>query len=131
MRIKELLIDFFSNKTDVLLVILYGSIAAGRETDKSDVDIAIAGKNLFKPEQIMELNLKLSELLGREVDIIDLNSTEGTILTQIITKGIIIKKQDTSLYASLIKKMLYFEEDMAANIRYILKYRQEKFLNAI
>ena len=130
-EIKNMLTEFFNNEETILLAILYGSFAAGRETNRSDVDIAIAGHSLFHPEQIMELNLKLSKLLEREVDLIDLNNAGGTILTQILTTGTLIKKQDTNLYASLIKKMLYFEEDMAANIRYILKYRQENFLNAI
>ncbi len=55
MRLKELLIDFFSNKSDILLVILYGSFAAGRETDKSDVDIAshLLAESEQKPPKTM------------------------------------------------------------------------------
>lgn len=131
MDIKQVLTDLFNKDESILLVILYGSFAAGRETQNSDIDIAIAGKEKLEPEHLMTLNLRLSKLTGREVDIIDLNNTEGTILTEVITKGAVLKKQDTNLYADLIKKVIYYEEDMADNIRYILKHRQEKFLNAL
>lgn len=129
--IKQALTDLFKKDESILLVILYGSFAAGRETPNSDIDIAVAGKEKRGHEQLADLNLRLSKLTGREVDIIDLNNTEGTILTEVITKGTVLKKQDTDLYADLIKKVIYYEEDMAKNIRYILKYRQEKFLNAL
>ena len=130
MDVKHILKQFFTAQTSVQLAILYGSFAKGQETERSDVDIAIAGSEGNPSSVLADLNLSISKLLNRETDIVDLNSISGTILTQILTSGIILKKEDTSLYAELIKKMLYFEEDMAPGIRYILDYRREKFLNA-
>ncbi len=126
MDVQDRLKEFFSTQSSIPLAILYGSFARGRETKKSDVDIAIAGYEKYSSETLADLNLSLAEMVNREIDIVDLNSLGGTILT----KGLILKKEDTVLYADFIKRMLYFEEDMAPNIRYILDYRRERFLYA-
>ena len=130
MDVKHILKQYFTTQTSVQLAILYGSFAKGLENERSDVDIAVAGYKGYTASVLADLNLSISKMLDRETDIVDLNSINGTILTQILTSGIILKKEDTSLYAELTKKMLYFEEDMAPGIRYILDYRREKFLNA-
>lgn len=130
MDVKHVLKQYFTTQTSVQLVILYGSFAKGLENDRSDVDIAVAGYAEFTSSVLVDLNLSISKILNREIDIVDLNSISGTILTQILTSGTIIKSNDTSLYAEMMKKMLYFEEDMAPGVRYILDYRREKFLNA-
>ncbi|MCF6334288.1 MAG: nucleotidyltransferase domain-containing protein [Spirochaetales bacterium] len=129
MVVPDVLKDFFINRATIQTAILYGSFAKGTETDTSDVDIAIGGSVEFSPDLLVNLNLELTKLLNREVDLVDLNRINGTILTQILTKGTLIKRANTAFYAELIKKMIYFEEDMAPNIRYILDYRREKFLN--
>jgi len=128
--VKHVLKQYFTTQTSIQLVILYGSFAKGLENERSDIDIAVAGSSEYPSSVLVDLNLEISKLLNREIDIVDLNSISGTILTQILTSGTIIKSKDTSLYAETIKKMLYFEEDMAPGIRYILDYRREEFLNA-
>ncbi len=130
MDVKNILMKYFAAQNSVQLAILYGSFAIGMETKKSDIDIAISGNGKYPSTLLADINLETAKLLNRETDIVDLNNVSGTILTQILTKGIILKKTDTILYAELIIKMLYFEEDMAPNIRYILDYRREKFFNA-
>ncbi|MCD6398195.1 MAG: nucleotidyltransferase domain-containing protein [Spirochaetaceae bacterium] len=130
MDMKKVLKEYFITQYLIKTVILYGSFASGNATAKSDVDIAIGGIEKFSPDILAAFNLKISKLLNKEVDLVDLNCISGTILTQVLTKGTVLKKENTVLYAELIKKMLYFEEDMAPNIRYIMDYRREKFLNA-
>lgn len=122
--------NFFKNDNSVSITILYGSFATARETSSSDVDIAIAGISQFPISYLAELNVTVSALVHREVDLVDLSTINGTILTQILTKGVLLKKTDTDVYAYFIRKMLYFQEDMAPNVRYILDYRREKFLHA-
>ncbi len=129
MVVDKILKEYFISQNSIKTAILYGSFASGNESDKSDVDIAIGGLEKFSPDILAILNLKISKLLNREVDLVDLNSISGTILTEVLTKGTVLKKEDTIFYAELIKKMLYFEEDIAPNIRYIMDYRREKFLN--
>lgn len=130
MAIEQVLKDFFTTQYQIQMAILYGSFSSGTATNESDADIAIGGSGEFPKDMLVDLNLEISKLLNREVDLVDLNCISGTILTQVLTKGTVLKKENTVFYAELIKKMLYFEEDMAPNIRYIMDYRREKFLNA-
>ena len=88
--------------------------------------------NLIKQELDKRDEIVLAILYGsygREVDLVDLNKINGTILTQILTKGIVLKKTDIGVYANLIIKMLDYEEDMAPNVRYIIDKRLEGFIN--
>lgn len=116
-------------REEIVLAILYGSYCSGKNNNKSDIDVAIAGENILSSKLILELYLKLSRETGREVDLVDLNKINGTILTQILTKGIVLKKTDISVYANLIIKMLDYEEDMAPNVRYIIDKRLQRFIN--
>jgi len=124
-RIKNIL----EKDPSILLAILYGSCADGTAGKNSDIDIGITGPELYTPEKLADLNLELSKAAGRETDLIDLRRAGGMVLTQVLTTGEILKNTDKELYLFLIKKMHYFQADMAPNIRYILDRRREAFLN--
>lgn len=68
-------IDLFK-KQNINSVILFGSIATDEFEDYSDVDIAILSKDEIKLDSIMDLEDKLSTMLKREIDIVDLNGKE-------------------------------------------------------
>ena len=68
----------------------------------------------------------ISRKMNCEIDIVDMKNVEGLILSQILGKGIVLIKKDTSLYAEFIRKVIYFNEDVLPNIRMILKKRAER-----
>ena len=121
--------DILDKDADVRLAILYGSFASGMAGAMSDIDLAVAGEGPLAVEKLAELNLALSAAAGREVDLLDLNTAGGMILTEVLTTGDKIKMTDEELYVGLIRKMHYFQADMAPNIRYILDKRREAFLH--
>ena len=116
-------------KEEIVLVILYGSFYSGKNNEKSDIDVAVAGEEILSSNLMLELYLELGMKTRREIDLLDLNKVHGTILKEILTKGIVLKKTNISVYANLIIKMLDYEEDMAPNVRYIIDRRIERFLN--
>lgn len=126
-RIQNIIKNELQDESLVLLCILYGSAAAGRLTDHSDIDIAIAGNDLLDIGYLADLQVRLSISLGSEVDLVDINRAEGLILQEIIKTGIVHIKKDVSLYADLIRKAIYFDADILPNIRMILKHRAERF----
>jgi uncharacterized protein len=126
-HIKDIIRNELQSEDLIKLCILYGSAASGRITDRSDIDIAVAGKEKLEIEYIADLQIKLSLKLGYETDLIDMNSAEGLILKEIMKGGIVLIKKDTGLYADLIKKVMYFDADILPNIKMILKKRAEKF----
>lgn len=101
----------------VLLAVVYGSTAAGRLHARSDVDLAVAGREPFETAKLIDLSTELSALCGREVQIRDLRRLEGLILHRVLTTGRAIKKLDTTLYAQLAIKALDFAEDLLPALR--------------
>ncbi len=120
--------EIINSKRGITLAILYGSFATGRITPGSDIDIAVAAKNPMSPEELAEINLEISEKTGRNTDVVDLNRAEGILLKEILTKGKLLKKEDSNQYAKFIIKMLDYQEDMAPNVRHILNTKVKRFL---
>ncbi len=80
----NLLKSYFKDKP-FLLVYLFGSFAKGLENFDSDVDIAILSReeiNLYDYQQ------ELIQLLGREVDLINIAKTNIILKQQIAITGI-------------------------------------------
>lgn len=127
MDITANIVKVVSKEPDVELCILYGSLAKGNATTSSDVDIAIAGKKVFPKSFLCDLNIRMSELTGKEVDIIDLTTKSGVILQQALCTGKVLINKSPDIYASLIKKMWYNQQDMMPNTRKIWKRHQELF----
>lgn len=53
-------------------VYLFGSAATGRMREDSDVDLAVSG---LPPETFFKVMAKVSDILGRSVDLIDLDES--------------------------------------------------------
>ncbi|MEQ9321190.1 MAG: nucleotidyltransferase domain-containing protein [Polyangiaceae bacterium] len=70
----------------VELAIVFGSVAKGTATDRSDVDIAVRGRGI----EMLSLTLALSEALGREVDVVMLDDPGVPLLEALIRDGIVI-----------------------------------------
>jgi len=115
--------------SEIKIAILYGSAAKNRLTPRSDIDLALAAVEPLKFEQKIDIIDSLSQALSNSIDLIDLQSVSGPILQEALCTGLIIKKDFFDLYAQLIKKMWYNQEDMMPMTRYILKKRCESFIN--
>lgn len=109
---------------DIELTILYGSAALNRLTERSDIDIAIGSNKHISNNKSLNLSLKLTHLLNREVSVIDISKMEGVILKEVLIKGLTVKNSDPLLKAQYIKKMITFSED-------ILPYHLLSYKNSI
>jgi len=117
------------NYNEIEFAIVFGSILDKNRFNKnSDIDIAIAGNNIFDYDFILDLNLSLSASFNYEFDIVDLNKNSGVILQQALCNGKILLNKNNELYVQLIKKMWYNQADMMQNVRMIWKKRREKLL---
>lgn len=114
---------------DIHLALIYGSAAEGRQTQESDLDLAVAGDRPIDTQSKMELIEELALLTGRPIDLVDLQTTHGTLLKQIVTKGTVIYKENAVLYGEIIKRMLFNEADFMPYYNRILKERQERWIN--
>jgi hypothetical protein len=77
----------------------------------SDLDLAVAGPEILSVDQRLSLASDLSRTLGRDVDLVDLNTAHGALLQEVLTRGIAILSPNLPLYEKLIKRMLAEKED--------------------
>ena len=94
---------YFIDKSDIIMVFLYGSVTGERFSTHSDVDIAIAGKTPFSFEYLLNLNSELQILLKRDIDLVDIYKTVGLLHYKIFTKGIRLKGSSSLISSNLIK----------------------------
>ena len=57
-------------------VIIFGSLTKDDFNEESDIDIAIIGENKISDTVDLNLTLELEDLLGRSIDLIDINDEE-------------------------------------------------------
>jgi predicted nucleotidyltransferase len=80
--------DYFANRKEVVAVYLFGSRATGKETDSSDVDIAV----LIDPDQLTqnltaEYIVGLSKTTRKDIHLTLFNRASERLAKQIYTKG--------------------------------------------
>ena len=121
--------SLFTSYSEIKVAILFGSIAAGRETYDSDLDLAIATSEPLTIENKQSLVAELVNISGRPIDLIDLNTAPITVFRQALTKGKLIYCLDRSLYAELIKKMIFDQADFMPYRERILNERRRAWIS--
>jgi len=117
------ILKVLKTQSHILLGLVFGSVAKGKENEQSDLDIAVASEKVLTLEERLNLTEKLTKALGKEVDLIDLLSVSGIIQEQALTTGKVLLNRKPTVYAQLMKKMLL---DKAR----ILAKRRHAFLNS-
>ncbi|MEA3221343.1 type VII toxin-antitoxin system MntA family adenylyltransferase antitoxin [Immundisolibacter sp.] len=112
---------------DIRLAILFGSLAVGRATPASDLDLAVLMQAPLSAETKMALIGDLSLATGRPVDLIDLRTTGEPVLGQILKHGVRLFGSDSD-YAELIKRHLFEEADFMPYRRRILTERRQAWI---
>ena len=112
---------------EIRLAILFGSIASGRASRDSDVDLALAADHPLKADEKMALMAELAEATGRPIDLIDLHAVGEPLLGQIVKRGQRVLGTDER-YAELIKRHLFEEADFMPYYRRILEERRAAWI---
>jgi len=121
--------DYFAARTDVALALLFGSATSSSLRPDSDIDLAVAASTPFSHDTLEALRLELMDLMGRDVDLVDLGAAKGLILTQVLTKGIVLCNKSPELRTKLTLAMLAFQEDELPLLRRILTTRARRFFH--
>ena len=127
--IQEKLKIFFDSKPEIILAIIYGSYARGTETETSDVDIAAAMSEAMDLDARLSLQVELSILLKKEIDLVDIWKIKGLIHYKVFTEGLCIKKYENegqNLFHKNFMTALYWYEDYYPLYKRSQKYILEK-----
>ena len=112
----------------IVIAILFGSLAAGRSRNDSDLDLAAASTSPLNSQTRLQLIEELAVGLGRPVDLIDLAQAHGPLLQQIVTKGRLLICTDRTRYADLLLRVVYEEADVMPYYRRILAERRQAWI---
>ena len=114
---------------EIELAILFGSMAMGSYTEKSDIDLAVKKQRPISAQQKIELIEQIALLTGRAVDLVDLSTVGEPLLGQILKYGKRLLGSDTA-YAEIGLKHVYAQADFVPYIQRTLEERRQKWLNS-
>lgn len=80
-----------------IAVYLFGSMATGSARADSDVDLAFLPAESVKPLDCFNAAQELAELLGREVDLVDLSQASTVLAKEVLRTGCLLAESDRSV----------------------------------
>lgn len=120
----EILKSFFENQDDIVMAFLFGSVAKGKNTKESDIDIAVY-LSKYDQKRVFSLWNKLEDLLKKNVDLIVLNKANCDIAWEAI-KGKKILIRDNQFFINYFLEVSQEAEDFREDLLEIFKIRQER-----
>lgn len=78
--------EHLAGRADVWVAVLFGSCARGTARADSDVDIAVEAPGV----DLLTLAAELGEVLGREVDVVELAEASIPLLEHVVRDGIVV-----------------------------------------
>lgn len=111
----------------LLLALVFGSAAQGKQRADSDLDIAVAARQALTADEKMEIIAALVERTGRPVDLIDLRVVAEPLLGQIVRHGRRLLGSDGA-YGQLISQHLFLQADFMPYRNRILAERRAAWI---
>lgn len=125
----EALRTYLERDGEIELAILFGSMATGSYTEKSDIDLAVKKQRPISAQQKIKLIEQIALLTGRAVDLVDLSTVGEPLLGQILKYGKRLLGSDT-VYAEIGLKHVYAQADFVPYIQRTLEERRQKWLDS-
>lgn len=93
----QIIISFLVKNLDPCFMVLFGSVLTDQMRPDSDVDIAFYGAKELTDYELFMLTQELASLLGRDVDLVNLDKVSTVFQAQIIGKGRLIYDKNKNL----------------------------------
>ncbi len=96
---------------NVRIAVLFGSVARGTDRLASDLDILVDLRDRSL-ERVVDLNLKLTEIIGRGVDVVRLADVEdeASVLLEVVREGRVLVDRD-GLWPELLGREAQLRHD--------------------
>lgn len=116
--------ELLARQDDIRLSIVFGSVAEGRETAESDLDIAVLADGALVPARKIALIEALADASERPIDLIDLATAGEPLLGRILQQGTRLTGSN-STWATLVSKHLIDAADFLPYRDRMLRERRE------
>jgi uncharacterized protein len=99
-EILPVLRDYFATRANgVMAAYLFGSVARGQERPWSDVDIGVVlgsrRMELSDLDRCAQMQIELCDRLGREVDLVPIDSAAPDLRYRVLRDGILLREADS------------------------------------
>jgi hypothetical protein len=115
---------FLGKRHEVLLAFIFGSFTENRLTRESDVDVAILFRNTPDYSLIVDIMDGISEISGRDTDIVVLNNASPIVKMQILKKGWVLKNDSERIYNDFFLRTIKEYDDL----KMVRKEQEERIL---
>ena len=122
-QLREVLAGF----PELILALVFGSVAKGLQRIDSDLDIAVVAKQALTADEKIVIISALAEKTGRPVDLVDLKEVGEPLLGQIVQHGRRLLGSDGE-YGRLISRHLFEQADFMPYRNRILAERRAAWI---
>ena len=112
---------------ELILALVFGSVAKGLQRIDSDLDIAVGAKQALTVDEKIVIISALAEKTGRPVDLVDLKVVGEPLLGQIVQHGRRLLGSDGE-YGRLISRHLFEQADFMPYRNRILAERRAAWI---
>jgi len=120
----QIILAAVSKQPEIKLAILFGSLANGKASRESDLDIAVDAGRVLTPSEKISLISELAIKTGRPIDLIDIHAIGEPLLGQILQYGKKILGSN-EYYTKIIRRHLYDQADFLPYRNRILAERRQ------
>jgi uncharacterized protein len=92
LRVK--VVELLKERVKPIIIYVFGSYARGELREDSDIDIAFLSNHSFSSYNVFMLAQKLADILGRDVDLVDLSNSSTVFKAQVVGRGTVIFCED-------------------------------------
>lgn len=114
---------------DITLLMVFGSVAAGKAKQESDIDIAVLTGSPLTVQRKIEMIEALAMASGRPVDLVDLRTAGEPLIGEILQHGRILLGEHVD-FAALLSRHLLDQSDFVPYQARILRERREAWINS-
>jgi predicted nucleotidyltransferase len=100
-------------KAEIRLVVIFGSLASGRQRPDSDVDVGILGGALYEQQA---LGAEIGGRLGRDAHVVDLASASESLRFQVARDGILVHQAESETWVLFKARAMLDYWDLAPTI---------------
>ncbi|MBS98245.1 MAG: DNA polymerase III subunit beta [Oceanospirillaceae bacterium] len=112
----------------IKLAVVFGSMAGGKETTQSDLDLAVQADTALTLEERIEITEALAITFNRPIDLVDLRTAGQPLLDQVITGGVQVAGERHQ-WGDLVYRNIIENEDFVPYQKRILKGRRDAWMS--
>jgi len=129
-RVKDDL-AFLANDPDLEMAMIFGSTVSGNAKPDSDIDVAVYPRQPLDHQAVQRLSDQIALATGRPVDVVDLSSSDGALLRQILRSGKVLFSKHPGILGILAERLLAWQEDFEPALNALLAARLKRFTSPL